>query len=293
MPEYEHQHVVSEVLLRRFAGTDGTIGVYDIVDRREFATGPGAVGAVSNFIAFEPKASEETWSAIETRLPNLIAMIEEGADPSDPSVDEAAKDIFALHWARSHTMRVIWETSVPRNLDRRQLEMLNSPELPAVFRDLTGLEPVGIGALEYAAEAIRRRIEENFGTGELFSERIHAQFAEVRERLDPLSVEVTKLREGEFILGDNPALTISRDLPGAGPLGGVPWSSADTVVLPLGPYLALSFAQVPRTIDGDLRYVEVVNAAQARGALRHLFFRPESALGAVIRSRFEGGPRRS
>jgi hypothetical protein len=86
-------------------------------------------------------------------------------------------------------------------------------------------------------------------------------------------------------LGDIPALTVRKGLPGAGVNGGIGYAFADAIILPIAPDYLI------RVVDGSSRYAEIgheevreLNAWQVRGAFSHAYLRLGSGLEEYIRS---------
>lgn len=286
MSGFHHQHVVSRVLLARFTDATGELRAVDLGERRDFVTGPSAVGAVSDFISHDRQGAEERWGAIETRAQSAFDAVDNGSALDSTETVELLKDLLALHWGRSHAIRIIYEQGIRKLLDAQQIEMLSDDSLPEVFTELTGgLVAAGPGALEYAAEKMRLLVEGEFASGEFFAGRVLANVEKAKSKLVDYNLEICVTEEGEFLLGDNPAATLRGGHSGVGPLGGVPWEDADTLMLPLGPKHVLGVRSgAPAWHSFSPDQANQLNRAQILGTVRHVFLKPDGELLPWIRS---------
>ena len=89
----------------------------------------------------------------------MFAALDDGTILASTSVLSHLKDFFALHFARSQTMIEVYLRSTGGVAERILSDpesVTQSPEMLAQhFRDLTGLEPAGQGALLHARDKRR------------------------------------------------------------------------------------------------------------------------------------------
>ncbi|MEV5880346.1 DUF4238 domain-containing protein [Streptomyces sp. NPDC052101] len=87
--------------------------------------------------------------------------------------------------------------------------------------------------------------------------------------------------EGEFLIGDNPALTVRYEGPDL--VYNMALGDSHTTVLPIGPRHMLALG--PTDIHGRIpkHMVDRMNMLQLKAARRYAYTRPGSALPALIR----------
>jgi hypothetical protein len=280
----EHQHVVSQILLRRFADSQsGLISAYDLNDGVERLLPPSSLGVVRRFIRKNPKEAEALWQQTESNLTEAFAAIDERTVFDQPAVLEVLRDAIALHWARSKTVMAVLEQSQERVRKLRRQGLAEKPEvLAAAYRDYFRVEPHGPADLEKIADLIHEQALAQLRAEDFFGERVIENFHESRERTRRHAVQIGIPEVGEFAIGDSPVVAWRAGHAGLGPLGGVPWSSADAILLPLGPGHCASLASEGGWISIPGHSVDRLNADQARHAFRHVYYRPGSGLGMCM-----------
>jgi hypothetical protein len=122
---------------------------------------------------------------------------------------------------------------------------------------------------------------EEHASGKLFRESIEDTFDKVCSMIANRQIEVVMPQEGEFLVGDNPAITIRNE--GGSITYGVAVGDSDTVVLPVGPRHMLALAPQNLIFSVPKTTVDKLNALQIRAAYRHVFFRPGSSLETFAR----------
>ncbi len=73
------------------------------------------------------------------------------------------------------------------------------------------------------------------GSGALWRERIESLYLNVRAMTQAAGLEILTVQDGEFLIGDVPALTVRAGHAGVGVMGGIALAEAQSVLLPLGP----------------------------------------------------------
>jgi hypothetical protein len=98
------------------------------------------------------------------------------------------------------------------------------------------------------------------------------------------SVPILTPRQGEFLIGDAPALTVRNDRAAVGVLGGITLDDAHSVFLPLGPHHVAALGKANLTAELSPEQVWLTNARQVAGAIECASLRPGSGLHETVRS---------
>ena len=109
-------------------------------------------------------------------------------------------------------------------------------------------------------------------------------YARAVEMIKTDKIGVCVAQKGEFLIGDAPAQSLSSDKPGIGPLGGVTWSEATVIVMPISRRFAISTEPEGGYIDLDQHGVEVLNKVQAASAFRHIIWHPSADLLDLVQT---------
>jgi hypothetical protein len=248
---------------------------------------PKSVAYVENLIAVNPGASEAEWKKVEDRLPEVLRALKDGSLLTRLDLIEVAKDCIALHWARSHTMRGVWARLRGKQLAGLKSEFFKEVTPEGAFLTLTGLYAPGPGvARQYVERYIEAHWDKQFADGSFFAERVHANFTEARRRVARYQLQVAQAIKSQFVIGDNPALSVATGRTGVGPLQGVTWEAADTIVMPVAPRYVLGLGPSSDWLKLNGVQAERLNSIQGRGFFRHLMFRPRSFDQRKIERRF-------
>lgn len=282
----KRQHVVSQVLLRRFADERGELAVFDRVPFKEGRKGPRGVAYVENYIVADPVGAEQMWTGVEQALPAALAVLDAGPPFDDQDSVAAVKECIALHWARSLTMQAIYDRSLPAQREKVKWNVLAEVNWKDAFLEIFGLHPAGTEAERIVRDHIEKHFDGHFADGAFFFERVQAIMQQARDLLADYNLEVGEAVEGEFLISDNPVLTKATGVAGAGPLGGVPWHLADVLMMPLGPKHVVSVIKRDHEwMRCDKASVEAINAIQVEGAFRQIAYRPGANLEAFVAAR--------
>lgn len=148
-----------------------------------------------------------------------------------------------------------------------------------------GLSSDDDASRDRAVQELHRSLGEQIEAGALLRVLMEYRYRRTRHWLRGLGVEILTPANGEFVIGDIPALTVRKGLPTAGVNGGIGLAFADAIILPVAPGFLL------RVVDGPSRYahadedeVAELNAWQVRAAFSHVYLRPASGLEDSIRS---------
>jgi hypothetical protein len=288
----EDQHVVSKVILRRFAGVnsegDGLLYPFRLryPNARHRLLGPDGCGKIKNFVAYASASAERLWKETEDKLPDALAAVDDGTLLSSPEHMATVKDAIALHYARSEATRIghmrvfIRAAAASRNLWLTEWR----PRLEAAFYRAKGFYAVGDQALGRFLDEMMQPSLDLETSGQLFRERIEDIYLKVRTFVSSSGLEVLTSGSSEFLIGDVPALTIPRYGTGLGALGGTALGDARTVIMPLGPRHLVALARTSISAELTPDQVATANAYQVRGALEDVYLRPGSGLEHLARS---------
>jgi Protein of unknown function (DUF4238) len=288
----EDQHVISKVILRRFAELNGrNKGLlypfrlrYPCANRK--LLGPDGCGKIKDFLTYSSASAEHLWKETEDRLPEALNALEDGTLLSKREYVATIKNAIALHFARSVATRTVTNrvsaavTSATRNFWLTQRRR----ELESAFLRTKGFYAVGDQALNFFLDEMMEPTLSIVRSDQWFRARVEDLFYKARELVDGAGIEVLTSGDKEFLIGDIPALTIPRDNSRPGVLGGTAFGEARTVLMPLGPRHVVALAQSNATAELNDDQVDEVNNHQIRGALEYVYFRPASNLAQYVRS---------
>jgi len=105
-------------------------------------------------------------------------------------------------------------------------------------------------------------------------------FAKARSLLAGHAVQILQPGRGEFLIGDNPALTVRRDGPALSYNMAI--GDAHSVLLPIGPGYVLSTGPQPEYLQASPAEVDELNTLKICAARRYVYTRPGSALRPFI-----------
>jgi hypothetical protein len=286
------QHVVSRVLLRRFEEPDPRDGVnkvyafdleYSTSSRLRPVSGCG--DPVFDFVPFASRSVEQKWGAIETVLPATLDAIDNGSFYADPVHADRIRDLIVLHFIRSIQSDVIrWRTWEPMRAAFEKIWRDDPNALENLSRMRPGLYVAGAIGQEATLQALYAQTVELMESGAYFRVMIEDRFDRMRTWVQAAEVEILTPSQGEFLIGDIPALLMLPGYIGSGALDGVGVLPAESIVLPLGPrHLAkLGGAAQTTTIPPDM--VDSLNEAQVGAAFARVYLRPGSGLEQFVQT---------
>ncbi|MEW2426053.1 DUF4238 domain-containing protein [Streptomyces nigra] len=279
------QHLVSQVLLKQFTVDEPDdrgpqVRPVDVhfPERSNKLKSTRACGWAENFIAHDAASAEDLWNFVESRAPAAFEAVAAGPPFADPLHMETLRDLIVLHYVRSHRYRDVYTNAfetvrakVPGELVERFPEALRREALRQ-----TGLHLAGADALNAFAKRLveQSEVTQDFGSGALFRASIESMFHKVRAESSNWHLEILKSESGQFLIGDNPALTVRTNT--------TPWlcnmaiGDAHSVVLPIGPRLLLALGR--RNIVGTIPRATVnqLNTVQVLAADRYVYMHPRS-----------------
>ncbi|MGW4816876.1 DUF4238 domain-containing protein [Kitasatospora cineracea] len=292
------QHLISRVLLKRFSAPNGSRGhqlvPFDLDNpgRLHKATGVGACGTMHNFAHYASASLEQVWSRLESQIPKVAQAVDDGSVFSDPQHVKVLKDLIALHLVRSLHYRAVHENVFAQVYTEHRIELLTSKAdlLRAAVLERSGLHLAGPQGLMAAADQILRPHLDNFVNGADFRVRIEETFEKAKELIGSGGLEILLASEGEYLLGDTPALTISQEEGKCTYHMAIGDSTA--IVLPFGPKHLL-VGRTPRNgFDAATpQTVDYLNRLQIEAAQRRVYFRPRSGLDRFVRTYLAQGGR--
>lgn len=254
----------------------------DLWSSNTFLRSPEKSAFVPNFINPQHAASmEKHWSSIEDRAPKALSSVDQGTLFSDPNSLRTIVDLIALHLMRSHQYHALWQQFRLGHLQsakgQRLLDWIDNPRfLDGIFRDLTGLQPVGIEAREIARNYCLGLLRA-FDAGEAaFAEHLRDSYDRTRVILSFSELSIGTIDADDLIISDVPAVTFNVDGFRVGFAAGVPLHPDSQICMPLGPrHLAIT--------RGSSTYSQLhssavagANMVQLLSAKKHAFARPGS-----------------
>ena len=265
------QHLISKVLLKRFAEHSGPYrGLIcpfrlDYPRARHRPLGPDGCAKVDNFVAWASASVERLWKETEDGLPDALAAMDAGTLFANAGSASVIKSAIALHFARSKATRIIhakvWAETVERG--RRRWITEHRHLLAYWFYREKGFFPAGDEALGIFFDELMKLSHNLAGSGALWRERIESLYLNTRAMTDAAGLEIlTPQGGGEFLIGDVRALTVRADHVGVGVLGGIALAEAQSVFLPLGPRHVAALGRADTTIHLRSGQVAEVNARQ-------------------------------
>jgi len=287
------QHLISKVLLKRFAAPSGPHQGLVCPFRLKYPlarhrlVGPDGCAKVDDFVAWASASAEMLWKETEDRLPDALAAVDAGTLLANEGHMSVIKSAIALHFARSKAAWVIharaWAKAAEEG--RRRWLTENRQLLAHWFYLRKGLYPAGDEALGMFADELMELSLALAGSGALWRERIESLFLRARAITSAPGLEILTPRgSGEFLIGDVPALTVRADCAGAGVLGGIALAEAQSVFLPLGPRHVAALGKADRIIQLTPGQVAEANARQLSAAIDYVYLRPGSSLMCTVRA---------
>lgn len=236
-------------------------------------------GWVENFVAVDSSSVEALWGAVERRVPAAFAAVHAGTPFADPLHVAVLRDLVALHYIRSLHYRDMHTAAVERARTRLTTKVITQhPEqlrLEALRE--TGLHLSGPASLGAFAE---RLIERSTDSGKLFRTNIEDTFHKMRDLASTRRLEVITPETGQFLIGDNPALTLC--VKGNRTIYGMAFDDAQTLLLPISPRHMLSLGTEEVMLTVPQSFVDRLNALQVHAAHRYVYMHPESGLEPFV-----------
>jgi hypothetical protein len=286
------QHVVSKVVLKRFAARQGPHkGLIvpfslDYPDGRHRPRGADGCGKIDNFVPAASRSLEMLWKQTEDKLPEAFKHLESPSPFAEERHLSLIKDAIALHYVRSPPVKEmhfkVFEDALAHT---RELMLTEGIELlDRGFHDKHGRIPVDRDERLAFIKKLHQDLVEAANKGVMFRSRIEELFTKSRTILSRFGVEVITPAEGEFLIGDVPALTVRHGEMAVGVQSGIALGDANTVIMPLSPKHLVALG--PANLSGTIPKIEVnrLNAMQVQAAEKYVYFRPGSGLESSVQS---------
>ncbi|MFD8079493.1 DUF4238 domain-containing protein [Streptomyces sp. NPDC059718] len=294
------QHLVSQVVLKEFTLLNGSSGrqllAFDLQypERPPRLRPPSRCGLARDFVAFDSASAEQLWGRIEERVPAALAAVRKGTPFTVAAHAEVLRDLVVLHYVRSYKYRNVHLAAFERT--RASVSARVAARLPQQLARAalleTGLHLTERGALMAYAEreVARSEMVRDHESGKLFRTSIEDTFSKVQKMASTWRVEILTPELGhQFLIGDNPGLTVRRNAHG-GLDHGMAFGDATSMVLPVGPRCLVALG--PDNLTGTLAAsaVKALNRRQVLAAERHVYMHPHSALKSFVVTAAQGRP---
>lgn len=258
--EPRKQHLISKVLLRRFArsGSAGQVGSFDLLHGMLYLRHPTRVGWRWDFVEHQATEMEELWQETETHLAAALDAVEAGTVLDLPAETATLRRAIALHFMRRDQVKDSFGTS----LDKARVGITAPPDFhgdPAAFRT-----------------AVRARLDDERAA--TFTENLRALFDKAESLASRSQLEVVH-SEAPLLVGDTAVVSIRRD----GGVGFIPFSDAATHVLPVGRHHLVALAKESRMLELSEAWAHRLNEQQILNARERVFFHPDDPLESFVR----------
>ncbi len=282
------QHVVSKVILKRFASHSGNrkgwqLSRFDKALKKELdPKGLNGCGIVKDFIQYASASAESLWQEVETKLNDAIESAESGTLRGD-GID-VIKSCIALHLVRTVRYCRIHQQSFIDSLGQVRTELLTSrrPMLEAAFRRRYHLEPAGRESLEVLFDNLVENWEAYHNSGALLRVSIEQIFHRIRSTLSELSVEVLHTPpKKQLLISDAPAFTFRHTNTGNLETN-MAIGDSNGIAMPITKRCFVSIGPDRKDEQMTPQFVDKLNRIQIEIAERQLYYHPASSLRKFI-----------
>jgi hypothetical protein len=287
------QHVVSQVLLRRFEEPDPKDNVNKIYSfdleyphsSKPRPTVQCGRAPQFDFVPFASRSVELKWKTVEDHLPETLDAVANGTALGDPVHVQRLRDLIVLHFIRSTQSDIIrWRTWEATYAAAQQAWRDEPYALEQVSRTSPGLYVAGAFGKEATLRDLYRQTVEFMASGAYFRVMIEDRFNRMCIWVQSVDVEILTPATGEFLIGDIPALLMMPGYIGSGALDEVGLLSAESIVLPLGPQYLAKLGGVSQFTSIPADEVNLLNEAQIKAAFMRVFLRTGSGLDQFVRA---------
>ena len=286
-PTVKHQHVISQVVLRKYVEEvppgGRQLARFDVSTGVPRLDGTNGVGYVDDFVPADSKATEDLWQQVEGVLNEAIAAASAGSALSDPKHHEALRRVVALHFVRNPRTLSIHNSSFAAALQQTTDRWASTPFAAEAFRRHYKLEPAGPEALRLGAEAAQGRLVKLHREGGLFRLSVQRLYENVCDRFDAKGVLLLRPTSPskEFLLGDAVAITVNKTTGAAGLAAGVAIYQADEIRMPVAPDLTVVVGPPDGVCTLADEEVAEFNRLQSRLAAEYIIYRPSAGACAA------------
>lgn len=284
-----HQHVVSQVVLRRFSAVNHNGGrelrAVALEYGRSRRCGVAGCGAVDDFVPVASGSAEQLWQEVETKLGDAVDAAEAGTVFSRLEQQEVIKSAVALHFIRSMHMLLMHYQALGQVWHRLRSAAVGMAGdlLRKHFPAVTGIHAAGAWALEAAFDDLAGQRIDEFLDGWGFRSRIEQNYARVRDWLAFASVQLLRA-PSELYIGDAPVVLAAAGRTRHGLAGGLGLIQAEEIFMPMTSRLAVRLsADGKGYVDIGAAEVERLNVLQLGNAYRYLYAAPLSPVDAFVK----------
>jgi len=275
-----NQHILSKPVLKGFAAPGGKgkgwqLYSFDLRYPNNVLKPKGlsACGSIKDYVQFASASAEQLWGLTETKLPAALDAVKNGRLFDTQEHVDTIRDCIALHYARSIAAHEMHYRVFVKVLVVQKNDLLSHPDFLAwLYYKRHGLYPAGIQAYEHIVDELFAPSVERAGKGQFLRTSVERFFKSARTRLSSFGLEIAVAKEGEFLIGDTPVLTMRKGYTSIGPLEGIPLGDADYIIMPLGRRHAVGVAKTNGYREVTQQDVEYNNLLQVRAARRRLYF---------------------
>ncbi len=278
------QHLVSRVVLRQWTNwKNGPVSGLDMRSLEQRTDQVEKFGGIDDPNLEAPDATERIWSdEVEIRLPHAFAQLKAGKLLSNQAAMTTIKNCIALHWARGFVLAELTQQIIPQKVDEITASLTEQFTPAQIMSALTGVKVISPDMPALLRQRIGTEFAKKLESERFMDEQFVAQYKRGKELVAPHALEIWHSEQDEFLIGDAPVISYNKVEDKVGVLNGVAWDKADAIFMPLGPHYIAALAKTNTEREATSANVEQLNALQVRGALREIFFRPDSGLGDVI-----------
>ncbi|GAB3796144.1 hypothetical protein GCM10028798_05740 [Humibacter antri] len=251
------QHLVSKVLLQRFADASGELQSYDLVHGRSRPRHPSAIAWRDDFVDHEPATLEQLWWTNERHMAVALDAVEEGTALNDPKTTTTLKQAIALHFVRRSYVKKLFET----NFAHARATVTAPMDFP------------------FDRDAFRADVQERLDevASEIFALDLRNLYARVAQHATSSRLEVVH-SEAPLLISDVAVLSFK----GEGGTGFLPFAEASTHVLPVGRHHLVALGPADVTIELPPTRADQLNEQQILHAGSHVFFHPGDDLQGFV-----------
>ncbi len=269
---------MSRVVLRAWVGDDGQFVRYDLQSGKSKLSGPDGMGFTKDLSLDAAPAFESTWSAFENAWPKARDAVEDGSALADAAVVSLLRQCIAVHMARTHDLLLVHRQTVLRAVEESVDSIATDPAVAAIYREQYGHDAAGPDELRELGRILLEEAARDVEASSFTADSIVEAYEEACRIVENKSVEIYESRDDEFLIGDAPAQTVGDNLDELGPLEGIPWSRASSILMPITRRHTIALGPESVLVTVAREDVDRMNAAQVRTAHAHVAWHPASGL---------------
>jgi hypothetical protein len=278
-----NQHTVTKRILKEYADSHGKLAVFDRTAGTRQLRSPGAGIFTTQFDLFDSRGAEERWNIFENRFPAALSRVRLRTALTDDRTVATLKDLIALHWARSTSIRVTQERIYAKVIEehKRRLVKTRPDLLERALRNDVGLTAASHAELNWLSDKLHDRVATE-NTAMWNSQRDAVNFAAARSYIDKFAVQVGYAEGRDFLISDCPVLTTTQGVKGTGPHQGIGIKSANRIAMPIAPDLLLALGPEPAIHEMTNEVVDRYNQWQWEACVSWIAARPGGAADTTL-----------